>query len=164
MSRIDVGGRTRSLEVRRAAGGFEVTIDGRRVSADLARSPSGWSLLLDARSYDIAVDEQAGGTTVHVNGLAIPVFFEGAARRLGGNRGIRDAANGPWHVASPMAGRVVKVLVKPGDTVEARQGLVVVEAMKMENEIRAPGPGTVREVRVAAGAPVDASAVLVVIA
>lgn len=62
-----------------------------------------------------------------------------------------------------MPGRVVKVLVKPGERVAARQGLVVVEAMKMENELKAAAPGTVREVRVSAGQAVNAGDVLVVI-
>jgi biotin carboxyl carrier protein len=62
-----------------------------------------------------------------------------------------------------MPGRIVKVLVKPGEAVAARQGLVVVEAMKMENELRAPGPGTVTDVKVTEGASVEANAVLVVI-
>jgi biotin carboxyl carrier protein len=62
-----------------------------------------------------------------------------------------------------MAGKVIKVLVKPGDTVAARQGVVVVEAMKMENELRSPRDGMVAEVKVAEGASVDAGAVLVVI-
>jgi biotin carboxyl carrier protein len=61
-----------------------------------------------------------------------------------------------------MPGRIVKVLVKPGDHVAARQGLIIVEAMKMENELRAPGPGTVTEVKVAQGASVEANAVLIV--
>ena len=58
----------------------------------------------------------------------------------------------------------MKVLVAPGEQVTARQGLVVVEAMKMENELRAPSAGTVTEVRVSEGASVEANAVLVVIA
>jgi len=62
-----------------------------------------------------------------------------------------------------MPGRVVKVLVSPGDRVTARQGLVVVEAMKMENELRAPADAVVREVRVVEGASVDAGAILVVL-
>jgi biotin carboxyl carrier protein len=62
-----------------------------------------------------------------------------------------------------MPGRIVKVLVTAGDAVAARQGLVVVEAMKMENELRAPRPGTVTDVRVREGMSVDANAVLVVI-
>jgi biotin carboxyl carrier protein len=62
-----------------------------------------------------------------------------------------------------MPGRVVKVLVTPGTIVEAKQGVVVVEAMKMENELRAPRAGVVREVRVAEGASVEAQTVLVII-
>jgi biotin carboxyl carrier protein len=62
-----------------------------------------------------------------------------------------------------MPGKIVRILVKPGDSVLARQGLVVVEAMKMENELRAPKAGTVAEVRVTEGASVEAGAVLVVV-
>jgi biotin carboxyl carrier protein len=62
-----------------------------------------------------------------------------------------------------MAGRIVRVLVSVGDAVEARQGLVVVEAMKMENELRAPRAGTVTDVNVGVGASIDAGTVVVVI-
>jgi biotin carboxyl carrier protein len=62
-----------------------------------------------------------------------------------------------------MPGRIVKVLVNEGDAVTARQGVVVVEAMKMENEVRAPRAGTVKEVRVVQGALVEARTVLLVI-
>jgi biotin carboxyl carrier protein len=62
-----------------------------------------------------------------------------------------------------MPGRIARVLVKAGDAVAARQGLVVVEAMKMENELRSPRAGIVAEVRATAGALVEANAVLIVI-
>jgi biotin carboxyl carrier protein len=70
---------------------------------------------------------------------------------------------GPQRVTSPMPGKIVKVLVKAGDEVKARQGLVVVEAMKMENELRAARDGRVREVTAVEGRSVDAGAVLLVI-
>ena len=73
-------------------------------------------------------------------------------------------AGGPQQIVTPMPGRIVRVLVKPGDIVSARQGLIVIEAMKMENELRASGPGTVAEVRVSEGALVEANSVLMVIA
>jgi biotin carboxyl carrier protein len=63
-----------------------------------------------------------------------------------------------------MPGRVVKMLVTPGEAVVARQGLVVVEAMKMENELRAPRAGTITEIKVREGASVEANVVLVVMA
>jgi biotin carboxyl carrier protein len=180
---IEAGGRTRQVGVRRTGGGFEVTLDGRRIMVDLARTNSGWSLLIGpadsgsagqgsvgadlrgpVRSYDVAIEEQGGSTTVYVDGHPIPVTIGGAAGH--GSRRAASAeqgSNGPRRIVAPMPGRIVKVLVKPGEAVAARQGLVVVEAMKMENELRAPGPGTVTDVKVTEGASVEANAVLVVI-
>ena len=73
------------------------------------------------------------------------------------------AAHGEQKIVAPMPGRVVRVLVAPGDEVEARQPIVVVEAMKMENELRSPKAGRVKDVAVTAGASVEAGRVLVVI-
>ena len=73
------------------------------------------------------------------------------------------AAAGPQKVTAPMPGRIVRLFVQPGDAVTARQGLVVVEAMKMENELRAGRDGTVAEVHVREGLSVDAGALLIVI-
>ncbi len=72
-------------------------------------------------------------------------------------------AHGEQSIVAPMPGRVVRVLVAPGDEVAARQGIVVVEAMKMENELRAPKAGRVKEVSVSAGTSVEAGRVLVII-
>jgi biotin carboxyl carrier protein len=163
--RVEVGGRSRVVDITRAATGFAVVLDGRSVEADLAPSPSGCSLLLDGRSYDVALDEQPAGTTVYVNGYAIPVRLRVSARRGVRSRGELDAdEKGPRQIVSPMPGRVVKILVNVGDAIEKGQGLLIVEAMKMENELRAPGSGSVREVRVAEGERVEAKAVLIVIA
>jgi biotin carboxyl carrier protein len=86
----------------------------------------------------------------------------GAAGRFGRGGGGAVAA-GTQQVLAPMPGKVVKVLVKPGDDVKARQGLVVVEAMKMENELRSPKDGRVAEVLVTEGASVEAGRLLVVV-
>jgi biotin carboxyl carrier protein len=109
-------------------------------------------------------DRGRGELVVHVNGIAVPLTIGDprAARSRGGHE-HGGQGSGPHPVVAPMPGRVVKVLVKPGDAVASRQGLVVVEAMKMENELRSPRAGTVSEVRVAEGALVEAKAVLVVI-
>ena len=140
----------------------EVTIDGRQVTADLVETPGGWSLLLGTRSYEVAV----GPGLVYIDGRAFPITADEGARCFAADRKgpRRGHAGGPQQIVAPMPGRVVKILVKPGDAVEARQGVIVVEAMKMENELRATGPGTVSEVRVAEGASVEANSVLVVIA
>jgi len=75
-----------------------------------------------------------------------------------------NSATGPQRVVAPMPGKVVRVLVKPGDPVRARQGLVVIEAMKMENELRAARDGTVTEVQAREAMSVEAGTLLVVIA
>jgi biotin carboxyl carrier protein len=83
--------------------------------------------------------------------------------RLRAAVGKGKAAGGKRTVTSPMPGKVVKHLVKVGDAVEAGQGVIVVEAMKMENELKAPGPGTVREIRAPEGSLVTGGAPLVII-
>src|SRR5688572_28375299 len=123
-------------------------------------------------SYDIAFEPGAAGELiVHVNGVAIPLAITRApgsprpsAKPLGRQRaGDQGAASGSRAIVAPMSGRIVKVLVKPNDSVSARQPLVVVEAMKMENELRAPRSGTIAEVRVSEGSSVEANTVLVVL-
>jgi biotin carboxyl carrier protein len=149
-----------------------VTIDGRAVTADVARVGERWSLLIGNveagravmrpfHSYDVAIENRGRGERiVHVDGREIAVSF---ANGRTGSRAHHEGVAGPVRIMSPMAGRVVKVLVAAGDVVAARQGLVVVEAMKMENELRAPRNGRVREVPAREGGSVDAGAVLVVI-
>ena len=176
----EVGGRTRRVEVR----GPDMFLDGRRFHVNAARVGHAWSLILGAvetghddrgqstRSYEVAVVEHAAGDlTVHVNGRPVPIRSSLPGRRHQGIGARRTrpgacaevARHGPQRVVAPMPGRIVKVLVKVGDEVAARQGLVVVEAMKMENELRSPRAGTVTEMPAVEGALVKANAVLVVI-
>jgi biotin carboxyl carrier protein len=177
---VEANGRRRTIEVQRSQNGWDVIVDGRAMSASLAQAGSRWSLLVDkagadlagsrgalgtpTSSYEIALQSQGRGRhAVAVDGRTVSVSIvdprDGAIPRRGG----LVNASGPSSVISPMPGRVVKLLVAPGDVVAARQGVAVVEAMKMENELRAPHAGTVTEVRVREGAPVDANTVLVVI-
>ena len=128
---------------------------------DAARAGHHWSLIIGRRSYEVAVDARPDGLIVHVNGRAVTVPMQ--TWRARARAGVTDHAAGPKRVVAPMPGRVLKVLVKVGDIVTARQGLVVVEAMKMENELRAPAAGTVVAIRAVEGALVDANAVLVVL-
>jgi len=113
-----------------------------------------------ARSREVAFEPQGRGRhLVHVRGRAIAVTRldpRASAHRRPDVGGAADAAS----VVSPMPGRVVKLLVSPGDRVVPGQGLVVVEAMKMENEIRARYAATVADVRVREGEPVEARTVL----
>lgn len=168
--RFDVDGAERAVDVERTGGPWVVALGARRWLADMRRSGQGWSLLLSpadveppgaARSFDVRIDWPASDQAeVRVNGMtvALTVARVMAARRPGA------AADGPGSdsaLRAPMAGRVTRVLVQIGQAVQARQGLVVVEAMKMENELRASRGGTVRAIHVAAGDPVNATEILV---
>jgi biotin carboxyl carrier protein len=116
------------------------------------------------KSYEVRIDGHGNGERlVHVNGQAVPVsMIDPRARLTRGLKAVASAGPGPHAIVAPMPGRIVKVLVAAGDVVTAHQGLVVVEAMKMENELRSPKAGTVTEVRVTEGRSVDANAVLIV--
>ena len=176
---VAIDGRSRQVVVERASGGFLVTIDGRSRAADVTVTDGVWSLILETdaegggvrRSYDIAIAEEPPGSgrlIVHVDGRLVPVAV-GSPRSHSSRRGQDGAAGGApndgaaRHVTAPMPGKVVKLLVRPGETVAARQAVVVVEAMKMENELRAPRAGRVAEIKVAEGASVEAGAILAVI-
>jgi biotin carboxyl carrier protein len=166
---VTAAGQARQVDVAADGNAWQVTIDGRVWSASMVRAGDRWSLLVASRSYDVMFEPGAGGAwQVHVNGRVVPAGLRTSAQRLRGHLGRHlgrhsAAGAGDGRVLAPMPGRVVKVLVAAGDHVEARQGVMVVEAMKMENELRAPRTGTVREVRVAEGASVEAQTVLVVI-
>ena len=169
-----MGGRTRVVEIRRAGRGFAVDLDGRAWRVDARKSgPHTLSLIVDSLaekgvvppwSYDVVAvpGPTRGQLTVHVGSTPVPVTVNGH-RQWGRAGDAGSDAAGPQRVTAPMPGKVVRLLVKPGDAVAARQGLVVVEAMKMENELRASRAGTVAEVHAREGLSVDAGALLVVI-
>jgi acetyl/propionyl-CoA carboxylase alpha subunit len=166
---VEINGRSRTLSVERTGRGrYRVTIDGRPREIDAARVGGfGLSLLLDgergvSREVQVAPVGTAGELLVRLDGRTVTATMNG--RRTG--RAAADASAqspGDQPVVAPMPGRIVRVLVARGDTVAARQAVVVVEAMKMENELRAPKDGRVKEVAVEPGASVEAGRVLVVI-
>ncbi len=165
---IEINGRTRRVEVEQGDAGFEVVLDGQRRAVNVTSINGALSLILDeGRSYEVSIAEGppgSGNLTVHVNGRVVDASV-GTSRASWAQRGhdAGAAAHGPHTVTAPMPGKAVKLLVKAGDRVAARQGVVVVEAMKIENELRSPKAGAVTDVKVAEGASVEAGAALVVI-
>ena len=167
---FDIADRERSVDVRRDADGYYVTIDGTTRRVDAVRtSDDAWSLLVhDASGAPVSIEAvvvpQNGDGTLHVyvDGRRIDVGLRGGLGRR--TRGLTGAqTSGPQRVIAPMPGKVVRLLVKAGDDVQPRQGLVVVEAMKMENELRASRAGRVREVFVSEGQSVEAGTALIVV-
>lgn len=163
---IEINGRPRTVAVEKSAGGtYRVSLDGETHEIDAARVGT-WGLSLLHRETGLSRDVQvtpasAGGLLVSIDGRTIAATVNGRRSRRGG--ADAGAADGEQTITAPMPGRVVRVLVAPGDDVAARQGVVVVEAMKMENELRSPKAGRVREVNVAPGDSVEAGRVLLVV-
>jgi len=138
-----------------------VRVDGHALDADAARLPGAVSLLAGGQSHDLAVHLDGERALVAAGGRAVELRVVDARRAARGAAAARAERGGASVLRCPMPGRVVRVACAPGDAVAAGAGLVVVEAMKMENELRAPRAGTVKTVRVRAGDPVEAGAVLV---
>ncbi|HEX7087077.1 MAG TPA: acetyl-CoA carboxylase biotin carboxyl carrier protein subunit [Vicinamibacterales bacterium] len=161
---FEIGDRVRVVTLEPRGDTLAVTLDGTPVDIEAVPvGPGRWSLRLPAsgRQHEVTVARVQDGQAfeVTVGDARIPV------RRVTGRPGSRRGAaiDGPAVVRAPMPGKVVRVLVTAGDRVDAKQGVVVVEAMKMENELRAPRPGVVREVAVREGASVEAGTTLVII-
>jgi biotin carboxyl carrier protein len=155
-----IDGRTVRVEVRGGDGRYLVTMDGRALEVDHREIGAHFaSLLIGGRSYEAGLEKRADGYNVVLAEDVLFVELRGASR--GAVAPARKADAGPARVLAPMPGRLVRVLVEQGQEVAAGDGLVVVEAMKMENELRAPHAGRVTEVKVVDGMSVEANAVLV---
>jgi biotin carboxyl carrier protein len=176
---VEINGRLRAVTIEAvgvagpAGGRFQVAVrdmtaagappDSSSKFVDCRRTDLGWSLLFDdGRVVDVATTAQAPGEWLlqlpHVDLTAVV----DRRRRERGRAGAAAAA-GEQRVNAPMPGRVVRILVKPGDQVALRQGLIVVEAMKMENELTSPKAGRVKEVAVTEGTSVEAGRLLIVV-
>jgi biotin carboxyl carrier protein len=120
-----------------------------------------YSLIVDGHSHEVAVREDKKGFTIEIGAHAIPVKLEDPfkAKSASGKGGLEGEAV----IASPMPGRVVGLKVDVGQTVKEGDGVVLVEAMKMENELHAPKEGKVKSILVKVGDAVEGGQDLVVI-
>ncbi len=140
---------------------FRLDGSGEREASVESPEPGVYSVLMDGRSYDARIEENPGATVVVIDGFRFEVVVRDPrrlARRPGG-----AAREGVETIAAPMPGKVVRVLVAPGDSVEAGQGVVVVEAMKMQNEMKSSRAGRVVSVPAKEGATVTAGEALATI-
>ena len=159
-------GARRSVELTRSANEplhFVVTIDGRRVEGDATKISHGvYSVLLGGRSLEIHIESLADVLLLHTAGREYRVEIVDPRSWRRSRSGKIDLA-GRQQISAPMAGRIVRVLVAPGQHVETAQGLLVVEAMKMQNEIRSPKTGTVERLLAKEGQAVNGGEILAVI-
>jgi biotin carboxyl carrier protein len=155
-------GRTHRVEVRGKGGRYSVSLDGRAHEVSLSDAAHGLtSLRIGAHSYELGLERERGGYRVSFPGDSLSVELAMAPR---GVAIPPRPDHGPARLTAPMPGRIVRVLSEAGACVTAGQGLVVIEAMKMENELRAPRSGRLLELLVREGQAVEAGALLAVVA
>ena len=141
----EIDGRRYELGVRESAGGVLLITNGTsvyRCRVEAKREPGKYDVALRARSYDIGIIDP---------------------KRLRSGQDAAGHGHGAAEIVSPMPGKVVRILVEQGEAVEAGAGIIVVEAMKMQNEMKAPKAGVVVSINAEAGATVNAGDVLAVI-
>jgi biotin carboxyl carrier protein len=141
--RVRIEGVEQTIDARAVGGGLSLLIDGKNHEVSLARSAEHFDVLLANRHFRFRL------------------LTEERARRAAARAGRE--ASGRREVKASMPGKIIDVLVNVGDRVEPKQGLLVIEAMKMENEIKSSGAGEVKEVHVARGQAVESGEVLVVL-
>lgn len=156
---VEIGGERREIRLEADAGGvYRATVDGeeRAIHAEVLR-PGVLSLLIDGRAYRVVAEE-----TVEAEDPAVHVGRERFAYRMEDPRSLRsrrrasEHGEGPLTLKASMPGRVVRLLAAEGDAVSAGQGVLVVEAMKMQNEVKSPKEGVVVKLMVAPGDAVGA--------
>ncbi|MFB3815961.1 MAG: biotin/lipoyl-containing protein [Terriglobales bacterium] len=160
---IIIEGKPHRLELERSGNLWTGKLDGKPVSVDAMLSrPNVISMIVNGRAYEVKRELAANDLHVWVNGARYAAEVRDP-RSLRSRRAAGETAEGPKKLAAPMPGKVVRVLVKEKDEVEQGQGVVVVEAMKMQNELKSPKKGIVQKVLAAEGAAVNAGDALVVI-
>lgn len=155
------GKRTRAVELEREGDRWRITLDGEPVDADVVEiAPNTLSILLRGESHEIRVARSPGGALDIQTGLREFSAEVSDLRSWRGRRLSHVEIEGRQQIVAPMSGKVVRLLVKSGDQVEAGQGLLVVEAMKMQNEIRSPKSGSVERLLAKEGQAVNAGEIL----
>ncbi len=167
---IEINGHPHAVKVERVGSRFRIESGGRVDVVDIARiDRATLSMILEGDrniSHEVILldGREPGDLEVHLRAGVVRARIAAAGERGRRSSGAGPGGpGGPQRVTAPMPGKIVKVLVKAGDEVAVRQGLVVIEAMKMENELRATRAGHVKDVHVAEGDLVDAGRLLAVI-
>jgi len=160
---LEIDGQMIEGEFTLADGAAQLSFGGATREAQVSEpEPGMFTVIINDRVYRCALEESPGGAVeVVVNGKRIPVAARDK-KHLRGQAGAA-AASGQVKLLAPMPGKVVRVLLNAGDEVAARQGVLVVEAMKMQNEVQSPKAGKIAEIKVSEGQTVNAGDVLAVI-
>ncbi len=162
---VRYGEREHVVEVLPEDGAWNIVVDGRAARVDSAElAPGAYSILADGRSREVAVEREGDQFRVRLGGdtLELTVLDEVRARTRRPERAA--VARGPVSLKAPMPGLVVELKIAPGQAVKQGQPVIVIEAMKMQNELVAPADGTVEKIHVDARQSVEANQPLITFA
>ena len=159
---VTIDGKNYRLELNRADGRWSCRLNGREVEVDavLAR-PDVLSLRIGNQAYEVKCERVASDLHLWVGSERFAVEVRDPRSLRGRGQTVDD--RGPKKVTAPMPGKVVRVLVTQGAGVETGAGVLVVEAMKMQNEIKSPKKGTIQKILVSEGAAINAGDVLAIV-
>jgi biotin carboxyl carrier protein len=159
---VTIDGKNYRLELNHSEGQWLCRLDGQQVEVDavLVR-PDVLSLRIGNRAYEVKSERVADELYLWVGSAHFAAEVRDPRSLQSRSRAADD--HGPRKIVAPMPGKVVRLLVRDGDQVEPGAGVVVVEAMKMQNEIKSPKKGTVQKILVSAGSAVNAGDVLAII-
>ncbi len=163
---VDVDGRTFELEFQEEGGLLRAVVEGKTLTLDLRKvsPPSLYSLLIDHKSYEVLVEARGDAYDILIGAEMFHLTVQDEwARRLANIQRKNQVTAGLLAITAPMPGAVVAVEVTVGQEVQRGQGLVILSAMKMENEIKAPRAGRITSVDVRAGQTVEQGRTLVVL-
>src|SRR5258708_20934277 len=160
---IRLAGRTYRLQLRRSENHWECSLDGREISMQaVSVSPDTLSVFRDGKSFEVKREPTGGGQSVFVRGTRYEVSIQDPRSWRGRKRASPDDA-GPQRLTPAMPGKGVRVLGTQGDMIHLGQGIAVVEAMKMQNELRSPREGVLKKLLAREGMNVTAGEVLAIV-
>lgn len=158
---VRLGGQSRIVELEHPAGRWRITLDGAPLDSDAVQiGPNVFSLLTDGHCYEVRVTPAPPGSLLLQCGLTEFIAEVSDPRSWRVRLHGLIEAEGHQKIVAPMPGKIIRVLVQVGDQVVVGQGLVVVEAMKMQNEVRSPKSGTVERLFAQENQPINAGDVL----
>ncbi|HEX2328280.1 MAG TPA: biotin/lipoyl-containing protein [Candidatus Angelobacter sp.] len=157
---VSVAGKTHKLELQRHGSSWRCTLDGSEITVDAVPTRENvLSLIIGGKSYEVKEEVVGAESNVVVGNQRFPATVRDP-RSLRSRRSSAAGAEGVKKINAPMPGKVVRVLAPAGSEVDAGQGVIVIEAMKMQNELKSPKKGVVKKLTVAEGAAVDAGQTL----
>jgi biotin carboxyl carrier protein len=159
---IAIDGKNYRLDLDRVDGRWHCQLDGREIEVDavLAR-PNVLSLRIGNKAYEVKCERVGSDLHIWVGSVRYAAEVRDPRSLRGRARAVDE--HGPKKLVAPMPGKVVRILVTQGAEIEAGAGVLVVEAMKMQNEVKSPKKGTVQKILVNEGAAVNAGDILAIV-